>query len=87
MTAASFVGMHAERRPSIRRVGLVARRQASEDGVQTIETDLAASTTLISIEKLERGQMLRVGLGRWNPSNYIIGSNGLKTIHFSVRRL
>lgn len=45
------------------------------------------STSLVSIEDLEEGQMLRVGLGRWNPSNYVIGSDELKTIHFSVRKL
>lgn len=84
VTAAAFVGMHLERRSSVARTGLFAR---SSEEAETIEADLAASTTLLSIENLKEGEMVRVGLGRWNPSNYIIGSKGLKTIHFGVRRL
>ena len=63
-------------------VGMHMERDGS-----VVDADLAASTTILSIEELEEGEMLRVGLGRWNPSNFIIGSEQLKTVHFSVRRL
>ena len=40
-------------------VGMHMEREGS-----VVDADLAASTTLLSIEELEEGEMLRVGLGR-----------------------
>lgn len=49
-------------------------------------TNISASTTLVTIEKLQKGEKLCIGLGRWDPKNEIIGSD-MNTVHFNVRKL
>lgn len=52
-----------------------------------VSADLSASTTLVSIENLKKGEKLCMGLGRWNPRNFIQGDAEMKTVHFTVRRV
>ena len=49
--------------PEVVAASFVGMHMENREG-SVVDADLAASTTLLSIEELEEGEMLRVGLGR-----------------------
>jgi len=72
VSGASFLGMFAE---DVRSGGRIT------------SADISATTSLVSVEKLSKGEKACIGLGRWDPDNAIRGSKDMKTVHFNVRKL
>ncbi len=84
---ASYICSIDKSSPFVRGASFAGMFAADADtGARLTSADLAASTTLVSVEKLTKGEKLCVGLGRWSPRNEIEGGD-MNTVHFTVRKM